>query len=364
MDREKGKNPVNPKKHPLRLSDLGERGWLDFLREILGNESRPSLLVPVGDDAAVVKTPPDRHLVITSDAMVEGTHFQKAWLGWAGLARRAVLAAASDITAMGGTPTGFLISLGVPASTRMEDLKTFGLALARLAKDLHLVALGGDTVRSRHILVDVTVLGTVSRNRVLRQTGAVSGDALWVTGGLGRSRAFLEQVLAGSAEARGCLDSPCFLPPVRWTLLESLRKAFKIRALTDLSDGLTLDLLKVLRGNNQGAEIFLDQIPVDPKLPPPLRGRAGVGGLGSFYRHESAFLGGEDYELLVVEAGDSRPEPVLDLEGVPLTRIGHVTESGSGITTFWKGKKRKVSQSPFLHFGHSTPSPGGRGGSR
>ena len=352
---------MTPKAHPLTLSDIGERGWLDFLREILTGEPETVLLVPVGDDAAVLKTPSGRNLVITSDAMVEGTHFQKAWLGWAGLARRAVLAAASDITAMGGTPSGFLVSLGVPGSTRIEDLKTFARALSGLARDLHLLVLGGDTVRSRHIFVDVAVLGTVSTNQVLRQTGAVPGDALWVTGGLGKSRAFLEQVLAGSVEAKGCLDDPRFHPPTRWKLLESLRKAFKIRALTDLSDGLSLDLLKVLRGNNQGAEIHLDQIPVDPTLPPPLRGRAGVGGMGGLSRHECAFLGGEDYELLIVEAGDSFLEPVLDLKGIPLTRIGHVTETGRGIATFWKGKKRKVSQSPFLHFGHSTPSPGGRG---
>ncbi len=404
-------------KDSLRLADVGERGWLDFLREAFDlfvpeisvtypptpalprkggggksllppplrgrvgvggtgyPQSSSSLLIPVGDDAAVLRTQPAMDLVVTSDAMVEGTHFRKVWLGWAGLARRSVLAAASDVTAMGGHPTGFLISLGVPGNTHVADLHTFARALAELAKDLNLVVLGGDTVRSRHILVDVTVLGVVPHGQALRQTGAVPGDALWVTGGLGKSRAFLEQILASPARAKGCLDDPRFLPPIRWTVLDSLRKTLPIRAMTDLSDGLALDLGKVLRGDNLGAEIHLDLVPISPPQsspargegadgpPPPLRGRVGVGGRGMGHLsedsmkgmanlacHECAFLGGEDYELLVVEQGHAQSQAVLDLEGVSLTRIGLVTGVGAGIQTFWKGRKRKVIQTPFLHF--------------
>lgn len=333
-----------------RLSDIGERGWLDFLRETLSGGAQSALTVPIGDDAAILSPPPGWDLVVTSDAMVEGTHFKKSWLGWTGLAQRAVLAAASDVTAMGGIPTGFLISLGVPGNTRICDLHAFTLALAGLAQELNLAVMGGDTVRSHHILVDVSVVGFVPPGQVLLQTGAEPGDALWVTGGLGKSRACLEQILSGSKKATGCLDDPGFLPPVRWPVLDCLRQTLPLRAMTDLSDGLALDLQKVLRAGNRGAEIHLDSVPVDSSLPAPLRGRVGKGGEHHLSRHECAFLGGEDYELLVVEKGNDQQQPVLDLKGVPLTRIGQVTGTGTGIKTFWRGKKRKVSQSPFEHF--------------
>ena len=145
-------------------------------------------------------------------------------------------------------------------------------------------------------------------------------------------------------KARGCLDDPLFRPPARWPILGPLRKAIPIRALTDLSDGLSADLLKILRHGPLGAGIHLDRVPVHPSL-------SETGTVDGIETHECAFLGGEDYELLVVESGDAQSVDVIDLAGVPLTRIGKVTDSPTGIECFWHGEPHTLSQRGFEHFG-------------
>jgi thiamine-monophosphate kinase len=324
------------------LKDIGERAWLDRAAELLGGKADPRLAVPIGDDAAVLRLGGGRCLVVTSDAQVEGTHFRRSWLGWAGLARRTLLSAASDITAMGGIPTGFLISLGVPPRTTMAALEAFTSSLSRISQEYNLSSLGGDTVRSQPILVDVTVLGEVREKDILRQSGAQVGDALWVTGSLGQSRA---QVAAKTNHPRWFpgFDHPDWWPPVRWPLVKSLRKALPLRAMTDLSDGLALDLAKILRWERLGAEIHLERLPVAPAAEEWSRH------LG-FDPFECAYLGGEDYELLVVEQGDSQRSGRIDLEGTPLVRIGRVTHSKGNVRTLWHGKTKRIEGAAFQHF--------------
>lgn len=300
------------------------------------------LLVPIGDDAAVLAQSQGTSLALTSDAFIEGTHFKRSWLGWKGLARRAVLAAASDVTAMGGVPVGFLVSLGVPPRIPIESLDSFAQGLVEVASEFGLIPLGGDTVRSPGVMVDVMVVGEVKREEVLLQTGASPGDALWVSAALGRCRALVE---LKSAKPRGFpnLDHPLWGPPARWPLLPALRKALPLRALTDLSDGLAVDLTKVLRKSGLGAVIHLDRLPIDPFVIERAKEL-------QHKPHEYAFLGGEDFELLVVEAGDSQSTDRIDLNGVPLTRIGKVTASAKGVETHLHGKRKRIPSKGFEHF--------------
>lgn len=324
------------------LADIGERGWLERLAERLRGAANHRLQVPIGDDAAVLAPTRGMSLVMTSDAFIEGTHFKRSWLGWRGLARRAVLAAASDVTAMGGEPVGFLVSLGIPSRVRIDHLDAFTQGLAEMASEFGLVPLGGDTVRSPRVMVDVMVVGEARREEVLLQTGASPGDALWVSSTLGRCRALVE---LKSTAPRGFphLDHPLWSPPARWPLLPALRKALPLRALTDLSDGLAVDLTKVLRRSGLGAEIHLDRLPIDPFVIEQAKEL-------QFKPHEYAFLGGEDYELLVVEAGDNQSADRIDLDGVPLTRIGKVTSSAKGVETHLHGKRKRIRSKGFEHF--------------
>lgn len=325
------------------LSEIGELGWLSLVRGSLMAAGGESLLVPIGDDAAVHRTGEGRAQIATCDSQVEGTHFDRKWLDWGGLAKRALLAAASDVTAMGGRPEGFLISLGVPGDTQVSCLEEFADSLTSLALEYGLDPLGGDTVKSGLVFVDVTVLGTVAEERILRQAGAKEGDALWVTGWLGGMRAALLAFEIDKEESDAGIHEHFWSPPVRWPVLTWLRQEIPVRALTDLSDGLRIDLNKILATDSLGAEIHLEKLPVSAEVS-DFVARQGIDS------SELAYLGGEDFELLVVEEGNGQPNSVLDLDGVPLKKIGIVTSAGSPIRTLRDGTEVTVEDKAFRHF--------------
>lgn len=333
---------MEPADRNITLKEIGERGWLSILENKLGKKISGNLLVPIGDDAAVFHFPQEKKLVITTDAMVEGTHFYRHWLGWRGLAARAVLAAASDITAMGGIPLGFTISLGVPGDVLARDLEQFADGLLETAEQYGLDILGGDTVGSPHLFVDVGVIGGAAESRILRQQGACAGDALWVTGTLGHSHAALikAQLLD---EGKADLDDPCWRPPDRWGGLEAIRCALPLRAMTDLSDGLARDLGKILRNKPIDAMIELDHIPVDPFT------REVASKLGRDPA-ELAYIGGEDYELLLVEAGDSFQQTELKTEGMALHRIGKIHPGAGKVHLLREGESVRITDPLFEHF--------------
>jgi thiamine-monophosphate kinase len=326
------------------LSEVGESGWLELVRGSLSAATDSDLLVPIGDDAAVFRPREGQVQIATCDAQVEGTHFDRTWLDWGGLARRALLAAASDVTAMGGKPTGFLVTLGVPSNVKMSCLEEFADSLASLALEYGLLPLGGDTVQSGLVFVDVTVLGIAAQDEILRQTGAEEGDALWVTGWLGGMRAALIALQSGERETENEVLAQFWSPPVRWPLLPRLREMIEIRALTDLSDGLETDLGKILRNPRRGAEVHLEKLPVSARV----KQYAQQHGLNA---PELAYLGGEDFELLLVEKGNNQACGVLDLGGAPLTRIGIVTSAGDKVRTLRQGREVVVADKAFRHFG-------------
>lgn len=333
---------MDPTNENITLQQIGERGWLTFLEKKLGKKTSSSLLVPIGDDAAVLDFPTGKKLVISSDAMVEGTHFRRQWLGWKGLAARSILAAASDITAMGGTPLGITISLGVPGEIPINDLEQFAEGLLETSERFQLDILGGDTVASQHIFVDVCVIGSVTESRIHRQQGARVGDALWVTGSLGRSQASLlkaERLDAGKAD----LDDPCWRPPARWSWLDAIRQVLQLHAITDLSDGLARDLEKILRHQPLDARINLEMLPIDP-FAQEVALQLGKNA------DEVACIGGEDYELLLVEAGNSFDGKKIVGSGIYLQKIGGLIPGSGKIHFFRNGSAVELSERLFEHF--------------
>ena len=323
------------------LSEVGERAWLDQIANLLPAPDDPRCFVPIGDDAVVWRfAGGDTCQVVTSDAQVEGTHFEREWMNWEGLAQRALLAAASDVTAMGGKPSGFATTLGVDPETPLDDVEAFATRLNDLAKEYDLVPLGGDTTRSDLNFVDITVLGSVREEDILRQTGAQEGDAIWVTGTLGGARAAW-MLFGKEGKAEKALEDNFWCPPARWPILDGLRSAIEVRAMTDLSDGLKLDLEKCLRTSGLGGQVHLDRLPTDDRT-------AQYAIASGIDPYELAYAGGEDFELLVFEAGDGSEEPIIDLDGVPLTRIGRVT--GNKIQTLLNGNETSIESKPYEHF--------------
>jgi thiamine-monophosphate kinase len=252
----------------MELSQLGELGLLAELE-------RRGLAQRIENDAAVVDG-----LVVTQDALVEGVHFRLDWISWRDLGWRAAAVNLSDLAASGADPSGLVVSLAAPASTRVEDV----LELYEGIAETGVAVVGGDTTRAELLFLSVTALGR--SERVPGRGGARPGDALVVTGPLGA---------AGAAFRQGRYVRP----PLR--LEEGKRLAAVASALLDVSDGLARDAGHLAARSGVRCVVDVESVPLAPG--------ATV--------EDLAF--GEDYELLA-----ATPDPL----GFPV--VGRV-EEGVGV---------------------------------
>ena len=272
----------------------------------------PEVLVPVGDDCAVLRIG-DSTWVAASDMLTHGHHF-KDWAAPESVGYKAVAVNTSDVAAMGGTPRFVLTSGGAPDPETalrcfegvMEACEAFGV-----------YPLGGDTTRANALTVDVAILGQLDTQPVLR-SGAEPGDLLAVTGELGAGAAgllALDQDISGYERL-----VRRYLRPEPRIEVGRLAAQLGANAMMDLSDGLASDVRRVCDRSGVGCRVDLDLLPI----------RDDSRQLARYLGHDPAVLaatGGEDYELLI-----SAPERVLDAiaqsVGVPLTVIGEVTQNG------------------------------------
>jgi thiamine-monophosphate kinase len=291
----------------------------------------PEVLVPLGDDCAVLKIG-DRTCVAASDMLVSGHHF-KDWATPEDVGYKAVAVNASDVAAMGGTPGFVLASGGAPGPE--AALRCFE-GVVEACERFGVYPLGGDTTRADALTVDVAILGELATQPVLR-SGASPGDSLAVTGELGASAAGLLALQRGMTAPKR-LISKYLRPEPR---LEAGRVAARLGAdaMIDLSDGLASDVRHVCDRSGVGCIVDLDLLPV----------KDDTRYLAHSLERDPEVLaatGGEDYELLICA-----PEPVLDAlaQGVdvPLTVIGEVTE---GDIIFRRGSEQVEGLSGWNHF--------------
>jgi thiamine-monophosphate kinase len=292
----------------------------DVVRTILADATDPAVLeVGPGDDGAVLAR--DAR-VVSTDMMVEGVHFRREWLEAREVGYRAVMAAVSDMAAMGADPVAVLVSLAASSEDAASGyLAEVGRGTRAAAGDVGAVLAGGDVTRSTGpLVVDVVVLGD-TRRPVLR-SGAQPGDELWVTGSLGGAAAAVrlwEAHLAVPPPLRERFASP--RPRVRH--MRALQSSGFLTAGLDLSDGLVQDAEHLAVASGVALQIDAHRVPVDPEA---------VGALGDPGALEAALSGGEDYELLIAARPglqDHAPELSRDA-GAPLTRVGVVVE-GVGV---------------------------------
>ena len=294
-------------------------------------QAPPEVLVPLGDDCAVLKMG-DTTWVAASDMLVSGHHF-KDWATPEDVGYKAVAVNASDVAAMGGTPKFILASGGAPdAETALRCFE----GVTEACEMFGIYPLGGDTTRADALTVDVAILGELATHPVLR-SGASPGDSLAVTGELGASAAGLLALERGMATPER-LISGCLRPTPR---LEAGRVAARLgaSAMIDLSDGLASDARHVCDQSGVGCIVDLDLLPV----------RADTRVLAKSLGYDPEVLaatGGEDYELLI-----SAPEPVLDALAhkveLPLTVIGEITEND---VVFRRGEEPVEGLSGWNHF--------------
>jgi thiamine-monophosphate kinase len=340
----------------LRVSEAGERALIERIRRRIPAPPR-ELLVGIGDDAAVAL--PDRGAlqVLTTDALVEGVHFDRRFSTPSDIGYKALAVNISDVAAMGAAPRFALLSLMLPARTTVDDVDGLLDGLLDLASATRVSLAGGNITRSPGpLVIDVTVVGSVKPRKVLTRGGGRAGDILYVTGDVGAAAAGLgwlqghAQADPGSLVARPddaalaeCVARYC-RPEPRARIGSLLGRMRAATACMDLSDGLADAVAQVSAACGTGATIDASLLPLHP------------GATGWFTRAgqdpvAAAVAGGDDYELLfaVPRRTRSRLRTVFqESRGVRITRIGELThERAVGLA---RGGRLEALPPGFVHF--------------
>jgi thiamine-monophosphate kinase len=329
----------------LTVADLGEHA---LLARLLGRLPRPSasVLVGPGDDAAVVTPARNERLVLTTDAVVEGVHFSRAYSTPADIGHRALAVNLSDLAAMAATPRWALLSLVLPGSWRVADVEELVDGLAALASREGISVVGGNITRTEGpLVVDVTAAGEVAPRKWLTRGGGRPGDEVYVSGAIGGAAAGLEMLQTGS----GVGDPVCVerhrRPEARVRLGVAMGRARAARAAMDLSDGLADALRQVATASGTGVRIDAAQLPIDPGARQWWTTR-GVDPVSA------AIAGGDDYELLFAvskKQGGALRSMQRHVADPPLTKIGTLTKDLNERVLVRDGKEEVIPEG-YEHF--------------
>lgn len=245
---------------PVTVAEVGEAGVLAVLSG--PGDAHAGDPVGNGDDAAVLG--PAAATVVTTDMLVEGTHFRLDLTTWRDIGRRAVAQNVSDVLAMGADCSRVLVALAVPGETTMEQIGELADGIHGEAARSGAVVVGGDLTSAHLVVVSVTAIGTLPDGaRPLRIDGAAPGDRVALTGEPGRSAAGLALLLAGHTDGPLQQAHRVPEPPIGSGTAARLAGA---GALTDVSDGLMRDLSGMARASGVAADLVVDALPVDPCL--------------------------------------------------------------------------------------------------
>lgn len=270
---------------------LGEIGEFGLIGRIAGKFPKGSgVRIGIGDDAAAIETAAGNITLITTDMLVEGVHFDLTYCDPVTLGRKSLSVNLSDIAAMGGVPSHFLLSLAIPSDLPIEFIDSFIDGMLARGDEFGVSLIGGDTSSSsRGLIISVTVIGELPPELVVSRGGAMPGDLICVTGTLGDSALGLSLLKAGNSEGRAVRRHLDPDPRVR----EGIRLAREKlpSAMIDISDGLLADLGHILDLSGVGARLFLERLPLSEDY---LAMQKLVG--GDIF--SLPLSGGEDYELL------------------------------------------------------------------
>ncbi len=330
----------------MTLQEAGEFGLIRRIK----NKLAASDAVPlgIGDDAAAVPSSSLSYTLLTTDTLVEHIHFDCRLSRFSQLGYKALAVNLSDIAAMGGKPSYFLVSLGLRNNLRLADLDQLYRGLAKASEEAKVLMVGGNTSQSKkQIFIGITLIGEIAKTELVSRAKAKVGDALYVTGTLGDAAAGLS-VLKENADHRkyAKLIRRYQSPQARVQEGRALGKEKIPSAMIDISDGLTADLNHILEASHVGAELFLERIPISPSLRRYARAKKSD-------PLNPALYGGEDYELLfcLPQKKISKFEKLCQRGVIQATHIGCIIDKGQGLVLREKeGGLRKLKPGGYDHF--------------
>lgn len=319
----------------MEISELGEFGLIDRLTENI-KPINESTVLSVGDDSAVI-APGDKEVLITTDLLLEGVHFDVRYVPLKHLGYKSAIVNFSDIYAMGGQPRQLLVGIGISSRFTVENIDEIysGIKLACEIYGVDLV--GGDTSASMSgLTISITCIGDVEKGKAVKRSGAQPTDLICVSGDLGAAYMGLqllerENKVAAQSDANFQPDfsgkeyilERQLKPEARRDIIKDLdEKRIKPTSMIDVSDGLSSELLHICKASKTGCRVYEDKIPIDFQT-------ALMAEEFNMNLVTAAMNGGEDYELLfTVHLVDK--EKIDSLKGV--TVIGYVTEEKYGAT--------------------------------
>lgn len=315
------------------LSQLGEFGLIEHLTKNF-DVKQVSTLKSIGDDAAVLDFK-DKKIVVSTDLLIEGVHFDLAYVPLKHLGYKAVVANISDICAMNAKPTQITVSVAVSNRFPLEALEELFDGITHASQVYNIDVIGGDTTSSQKgLIISITAIGEANDDDLVYRNGAKQTDLLVVSGDIGSAYMGLQvlerekQVYKVNPNSQPDLDSYTYLierqlKPEARTDVRTLLHALEIKptAMIDISDGLSSEIMHICKQSKVGCNLYEDKLPVDPQF-------IAVCEEFNIDSTTVAINGGEDYELLFTIAMDDFEK----IKGNPnFTIIGHMTQESEGI---------------------------------
>ena len=315
------------------LSSLGEFGLIDHLTQHFVDKN-PSTLKGIGDDAAVLDFK-NKSVVLTTDLLVEGVHFDLSYMPLKHLGYKAIMVNLSDVYAMNATATQVTVSIAVSNRFNLEALEALYDGVRQAAEVYGVDVVGGDTTSSQTgLMISVTALGEVDLESVVKRSGAQSNDLLVVSGDLGGAYLGLQvlerekQVFKVNPNNQPDLEAYTYIierqlkPEARKDIIKLLKDLDVLpTSMIDISDGLSSEIIHLCKQSKVGCDLYETKIPLDPQV---------ISTSEEFNMDSTtvALNGGEDYELLMTISQEDFPK----IKANPnLTVIGYMTDPGNGM---------------------------------
>jgi thiamine-monophosphate kinase len=325
---------MSEEKKLRNIEELGEFALIDQLTNQFENRN-PNTIFGIGDDAAVIALSETESLLLSTDSLVEGVHFNLMYMPLKHLGYKAVAVNVSDICAMNGIPEQITVSIAVSSKFSLEALEELYEGIKLACEHYKIDLIGGDTTSSQAgLMINIAVVGRAQKDKITYRSGAKEYDLLVVTGDLGAAYMGLQllerekEVFQANPNIQPDLDGNDYIierqlkPEARVDIIDYLKELDVVpTSMIDISDGLASEILHICKASKVGCYLYDEKIPIDAKT-----SMTAI----DFNLDPStcALNGGEDYELLFTvkqedfERVNSNPN---------MTIIGHITDEKDGI---------------------------------
>lgn len=330
------------------IEEIGEIGLIEEIKKLLHNGDK-NIIVPIGDDSAVVELGKTKYILFTSDMLVENVHFDLTNYTPYQIGYKLLAVNISDIAAMAGIPKYALVSIAAKKKTEVEFIKELYRGILEVSKKNGVLIIGGDTTLSKENLVlDLSLIGEIEPEMVLTRKGAKVGDRILITGNLGASSLGLE--IIRNPELKKLRSSEFFInahfypkPRIREARLAAYNGA---TAMEDISDGLSTDLHHICYNSGVGAEIYEQKMPFEKDMKKICENTEKS-------VLDFALNGGEDYELVFTCPEDKAISIAAIIEystGTPVSEIGQILPGREVYLIMKNGKKSVLKSGGYNHF--------------